>query len=471
MDFSREYRMLVNGSMIDGSRAMDVENPATGKVIAQVPDCTSVELDSAVAAARGAFPAWRDTPIKERQAVVRRIAERIAANADDIARLFTSEQGRPFEGALAEIQSVLAWIDTLAEMEPPVHIMADDETGFVEVRYVPLGVVCAIAPWNFPVALAVWKFAPALVAGNCVVLKPSPFTPLCVLKIGELIADLVPPGVLNIVSGGDELGPLMTSHPGFEKISFTGSSETGKRVMESAAKDLKRITLELGGNDAAIVMPDVDVDAIAERIFFGAFYNTAQICIATKRLYVHEDVYEALRDRLTLIAKSVKVGDGAEQGTVLGPIQNKRQYERVLNLLEDARASGLTLLQGADVPEGGYFIPITIVDNPPEDSRVVQEEAFGPILPMLRFTDVEDVIARANASQYGLAGAVWSKDTDKAMDIARRLETGTVWINQNLALRGDTPFAGRKQSGFGVENGLEGLLEYMAPQAIHLARS
>jgi acyl-CoA reductase-like NAD-dependent aldehyde dehydrogenase len=303
------------------------------------------------------------------------------------------------------------------------------------------------------------------------VLKPSPFTPLCTLKIGELFQDVFPAGVLNIITGGDQLGPQMTSHSGFAKISFTGSTATGKAVLASAAKDLKRVTLELGGNDAAIVMPDVDLDDVAQKIFFGAFFNTAQICVATKRLYVHESVYDGLRDRLAAIAQAVKVGDGAEQGTVLGPVQNKRQYERVMDLIDDARVSGLTLIEGANVPSGaGYFIPVTIVDNPPEDSRVVQEEAFGPVLPMLKFSNVDEVVARANDSEYGLAGAIWSKDEDKAIEIARRLETGTVWINQNLNLRPDTPFAGHKQSGFGIENGLEGLLEYMVPQSIYLAK-
>jgi acyl-CoA reductase-like NAD-dependent aldehyde dehydrogenase len=317
-----------------------------------------------------------------------------------------------------------------------------------------------------------WKVAPALVAGNTMVLKPSPFTPLCTLKIGELFSAIFPPGVFNVISGGDELGPWMTSHKGFDKISFTGSTATGKRVMESAAKDLKRITLELGGNDAAIVLPDVDLDEVAQKIFFGAFFNSAQICVATKRLYVHADVYDGLRDRLVAIARAVKVGDGAEQGTVLGPIQNKRQYDRVMELMDDARATNLTLIHGADIPDGGgYFVPVTIVDNPPEMSRVVQEEAFGPILPMLKFDDINDVIDRANASEYGLAGAVWSKDTDAAIAIARRMETGTVWINQNLNLRPDTPFAGHKQSGAGIENGMEGMLEYMVPQSLYVARA
>ena len=423
-----------------------------------------------MSSAKTAFKSWRRTPIAQRQAAVVKAADILLAHAADLARLFTREQGRPVDAARQEIEGAAAWMKAVAAMTPPVHVAEDSATQFIETRYVPLGVVCAIAPWNFPVNLAMWKLAPALVAGNTMVLKPSPFTPLCTLKIGELFRDAIPPGVLNVICGGDALGPMMTSHPGFAKISFTGSTATGKQVMASAAKDLKRLTLELGGNDAAIVLPDVDLDAVAQKIFFGAFFNSAQICVATKRLYVHEDAYDGLRDRLAAIAAQVKVGDGADQGTVLGPIQNKRQYDRVMNLLDDAKANHLTLIQGAAVPEGGYFVPVTIVDNPPEDSRVVQEEAFGPILPMLKFTDIDDVIDRANASDYGLAGAVWSADTDKAVEIARRMETGTVWVNQNLNLRPDTPFGGHKQSGHGVENGMEGLLEYMSPQSVYVAK-
>jgi acyl-CoA reductase-like NAD-dependent aldehyde dehydrogenase len=466
-----DYKMTIDGQAAGVPGGLPVVNPATGEVFASAPDCSAAELDAAVEAARRAYVSWSKRPIAERQSMVRRAGERLIEHADELARLFTREQGRPVRGAKLEITGAGAWMQAVAAMSPPVHVTEDSDQQRIETHYVPLGVVCAIAPWNFPVNLAMWKVAPALVAGNTMVLKPSPFTPLCTLKIGELFRDIFPPGVLNVISGGDDLGPMMTAHPGFAKISFTGSTATGKRVMESAAKDLKRLTLELGGNDAAIVLPDVNLDEVAAKIFFGAFANAAQICVATKRLYVHEDVYDGLRDRLVAIARGTKVGDGAEQGTGLGPIQNRRQYERVLELLEDAKTQGLILHQGGDVPASGYFIPITIVDNPPEASRVVQEEAFGPILPMLRFSDVEEVIARANDSPYGLAGAVWSKDVDRAIDIARRLETGTVWINQNLNLRPDTPFAGHKQSGFGVENGLEGLLEYMAPQSVYVARS
>lgn len=472
MEFQSDFTMTIDGKAVGSPKTIAVVNPATAEAFATVPDCTPEQLDAATSSARTAFKTWRDVPIEDRRAAMRKAGDTLIAHADDLARLFTREQGRPIEGAKQEILLAGQWMHSVAEMSPPTHVSEDSAQQLVETRYVPLGVVCAIAPWNFPVILAIWKIAPALMAGNTMVLKPSPFTPLCTLKIGELLRPIFPPGVLNVVSGGDDLGPLMTSHPGFNKISFTGSTATGKRVMESAAKDLKRITLELGGNDAAIVLPDVDLDDIAQKIFFGAFYNTAQICIATKRLYVHEAVYDGLRDRLVAIARMVKVGDGSEQGTVLGPIQNKRQFDRVMNLLQDARANKLTLIQGADIPDNaGFFVPITIVDNPPESSRVVQEEAFGPILPMLKFRDIDDVIDRANASEYGLAGAVWSKDVGKAVEIARRMETGTIWINQNLSLRPDTSFGGRKQSGFGVENGTEGLLEYMAPQAIYIART
>jgi acyl-CoA reductase-like NAD-dependent aldehyde dehydrogenase len=241
--------------------------------------------------------------------------------------------------------------------------------------------------------------------------------------------------------------------------------------MESAARDLKRITLELGGNDAAIVLPDVDVDAVAEQLFFGAFFNTAQVCVANKRLYVHDAIYDQVRDRLHAMAQQITVGDGGEQGTVLGPIQNELQYNRVQDLIADARAKGYRLLEGkAPTAEGGYFIPVTLVDNPPDDSRVVVEEAFGPVLPLLRFDDVDDVIRRANDTVYGLAGAVWSKDVDQAVAIAHRLDTGTVWINQNLQSTPLTPLSGHKQSGFGVENGLAGLLEYTQSKAIYIPK-
>ncbi|MFW6093699.1 MAG: aldehyde dehydrogenase family protein [Pseudomonadota bacterium] len=470
MDFHADFTMTVDGAAVAGAGTLEVVNPATGETFARAPDASQEQLDQAVTAARDAFDGWRRTPLATRQALLRKAGDTLLAHVEDLAVLFTREQGRPVDAARNEIRLAAAHYHAHAGMEPPVQITEDSEVRRTEVHYEPLGVVCAIAPWNFPMMLSTWKIAPALLAGNTLVLKPSPFTPLCTLKVGELLRDVFPPGVLNVITGGDDLGPWMTAHPGFDKVSFTGSTETGKKVMASCAQDLKRVTLELGGNDAAIVLPDVDVPAIAQQVFFGAFFNTAQICVATKRLYVHDDVYDELRDHLHGIARQIKVGDGSEQGTVLGPIQNARQYERVVDLLEDARASGLTLLTGAEVPENGYFVPITLVDDPPPDSRVVTEEAFGPILPMLRFDDEDTMIAQVNDTEYGLAGSVWSEDVDRAVRIAHRMETGTVWINENLYLPPSTPFGGHKKSGIGVENGIDGLLGFMVPKAIHIPK-
>lgn len=471
MRFDADYKMLIDGKLVDAGETMDVINPATGKPFASCPRASKADLDIAAEAAQRAFKTWKKTSVDERRALLRQAAGLIAKNADALASLFTKEQGRPTDLAKQEILGASYWFASTADLDLPVDITEDTDARRIEVHHVPLGVVCGIVPWNFPVLLASWKIAPALLAGNTIVLKPSPFTPLCTLKIAELFQGLFPPGVFNVICGGDELGPWMTSHEGFAKITFTGSTATGKRVMESAAKDLKRVTLELGGNDAAIVLPDIDVDKVTEQLFAGAFGNTAQICVATKRLYVHEDIYDAVRDRMHALAKAAPVGDGSAQGNMFGPIQNKAQYDRVLDLMEDAKKQGLTMLYGSDVPEEGYFIPLTIVDNPPENARVVQEEAFGPILPMMKFSSVDDVIDRANDTEYGLAGAVWSADIDRAVEIANEMETGTVWINQNLQSTPLTPLAGHKQSGIGAENGIYGLREFTQPKSVYIPKS
>jgi acyl-CoA reductase-like NAD-dependent aldehyde dehydrogenase len=264
----------------------------------------------------------------------------------------------------------------------------------------------------------------------------------------------------------------MSAHPGIDKLSFTGSTQTGRKVMESAAVNLKRLTLELGGNDAAIVLSDADIDQIAPAIFWGAFANNAQFCLAIKRLYIHEDVYDRLAQALTRLARETRVGPGDADGVQLGPVQNHRQFERLKDLLEDTRRAGCRFLAGGDVPEGnGYFFPVTLVDNPPDTARVVREEPFGPILPLLKFRDVDDVIARANDSEYGLGGSVWGGDEEAAMRVALRLRTGTVWVNQIHTIAPDKPMAGHKQSGIGIENGIDGLLAYTVPQTVSLKRS
>ncbi|ALJ11825.1 aldehyde dehydrogenase [Sphingopyxis macrogoltabida] len=471
MDFASNYTLTIDGAAVDTAERVDVINPATGKAFASAPAAGQAELDLAVAAAKRALPAWKALGWEGRRELLVKAAKAIEPHLDQFAALFVAEQGRPTALAKGEVQMGAWWLKSVARQDLPNEVVEDSDTRQVIVKHEPLGVVAAIVPWNFPFLLAMWKIAPALLAGNTMVLKPSPYTPLCSLKLAELWRDILPAGVYNVISGDDALGPLMTAHPGFAKISFTGSTATGKRVMEAASRDLKRITLELGGNDAAIVLPDVDVAEVAPKLFFGSFYNTAQVCIATKRMYIHDDIYDEMLAAFHRLAKEAVVGDGAQQGVQYGPVQNRAQYDRVRGLIDGARAEGLSLLQGANVPEGdGYFIPITLVDNPPEDAAVVTEEAFGPVLPLLRFSSIEDVVERANNCDYGLAGAVWSKDIDAAVALADRIETGTVWINDNFQNGPHIPFAGAKQSGFGVENGAEGLREFTFPKVIFVPK-
>jgi len=367
------------------------------------------------------------------------------------------------------------WFTRCASMSAPDDVLEDGPERKVVVRHTPLGVVGAIVPWNYPVMLVSWKAGPALITGNTMVVKPSPFTPLATLRLGELLRPVVPPGVLNFISGGDNLGPWITSHPGFNKISFTGSSATGRKVMASAADTLKRVTLELGGNDAAIVLPDVDVAWVTKELFWAAFTNTGQVCVATKRCYVHESIYDQLKASLVEFAKTVKVGNGVDADVKLGPINNKLQYDRVCSLFEDSKAKGYNFAVGGEIPKGkGYFLPVTIIDNPPENSRIVEEEQFGPILPLLKFSDVNEVIKRVNASPYGLGGSIWTGTSPEALDnaiqLASRVETGTVWINQAQHITPDVPFGGVKQSGMGAEGGIAGLLAYTKDQTVSLKK-
>ncbi len=467
MIFDDSYAMTICGELVSGGATFEVVNPATEQVITSVPDATREQLDAAVAAARAAFPGWAATPIAERRVLLDKLGDAILAHIDPFKRLLTAEQGKPHADAEMEVGGAGMWLKGAAALDLPVTVNEDSEERYSETRHVPIGVVGAIAPWNFPMILAMFKVGPALLAGNTMVLKPSPFTPLTTLKFGELAAGILPPGVLNVVTGGDRLGPWMTEHPGIDKVSFTGSTATGRRVMQSASATLKRVTLELGGNDPAIVLPDVDVEKVAEELFWAAFRNNGQICIATKRMYVHRDVYEPLKAAIVAYARTVKIGDGAEQGTQIGPINNKPQYDRVLELIQDSRDKGYDFLIGgeaADIP--GYFIPVTIIDNPPEDSRIVQEEQFGPVLPLLKFDDMDEVVARANASEYGLGGSVWGADEDRALAIAERIASGTVWVNETQHLTPFAAFGGMKQSGVGVEGGIEGLLEYTNAQTV-----
>ena len=464
----KSFAMTIAGESVHTEEKIDVVDPATENVIGSAPDCSQTQLDKAVANAREAFPAWRGLPCDQRQKALRGIAEKILDHKEELQRLLTLEQGKPLQAAMTEIEAAAWWITTVSEQQLPVKV-CEDMPGQTSVTHqVPVGVVGAIVPWNFPILLAVWKIGPALLTGNTMVLKPSPNTPLTTLRLGEILRDILPPGVLNVVSGGDMLGPWMSSHPGIDKISFTGSTATGRKVMASAAGNLKRLTLELGGNDAAIVLPDADVAEIAAPLFWAAFINSGQVCVAAKRLYVHEDIYDDVLAALKEIAERVRLGSGLDPSSELGPLQNKAQFERVQNLIRDAKASGLNIVAGGESLEApGYFVPVTLIDNPPDDSRVVQEEAFGPVLPVMKYRDIDEVIERANNCEFGLGGSIWSSDLDKAAAVAQRLETGTVWINSAQGITPFAAFAGHKQSGLGVENGLEGLLEFTVPQTIY----
>lgn len=465
-----EYSLLINGALVAGDTTMDVINPATEEVLCAAPRASEAQLDQAVAAAKAAFPAWSKTPIDERKAVVNKIADAIEANAEDLARLLTQEQGKPIGDATAEVYGTAIFLRYFTSLDLPVKVIDDSEGRRVEAHRRPLGVVGAIVPWNFPMILMAFKLSPALVAGNTIVVKPAPTTPLTALKLGELICDLVPAGVVNFITDANDLGAPLTAHPDVRKVSFTGSTATGAKVMAGAAGLLKRITLELGGNDAGIVLGDVDPKETAPKLFQSAFQNSGQVCIAMKRLYVHESIYDEMCDELAAIAKATVIGDGLEQGTQLGPLQNKMQFDKVREMIAEAGQDG-KIIAGGDVPDKpGYFIAPTIVRDITDGARLVDEEQFGPVLPVIKFSDPLDAVARANASPYGLGGSIWSSDLDKAYALAEEMDSGTVWINKHAELDPSIPFGGARQSGLGTELGQEGLEEFTQLKMINIAK-
>lgn len=465
-----DYKLLIGGQLVDGDMTMDVINPATGEPFCTVPRASAAQADAAIAAAKAAVPGWSALPWGERQAKLVELADAIAARKDEIARALTMEQGKP----LAEAMGELAWTDGYlrhyATLELPDRVIQDDASGYIVVKHRPLGVVVGIIAWNFPLLVACWKIGPAVLAGNAIVLKPAQTTPVCALILAEICQEVFPAGVVNIITDANDLGPHLTAHPDVAKVGFTGSTATGKRIAASGADTLKRVTLELGGNDPAIVLEDVDVRETAQAIFGNAFLNNGQVCLAVKRAYVHADIYDAMCGELARLAEAAVVDDGLQQGTQIGPIQNAMQFEKVKGFLEAAREEG-TIVAGGEVMErAGYFIRPTIVRDVTDGDRIVDEEQFGPILPLVRFDDVEDVIARANASEYGLGGSVWSKDVDRAAAIAARIESGQVWVNQHIAIGPHIPMAGFKSSGLGVEQSVEGLAEYTQTQVVNIKR-
>jgi acyl-CoA reductase-like NAD-dependent aldehyde dehydrogenase len=471
--------MIIGGKPVSAESTFRVINPATGRAFAQVAAGNISHLDAAVVAARAAFPAWSATADSERQRLLHAVGDALEKGMPALMELVTRETGKPLKGlndigAGMEVGGAIAWTHATADLALAVEVIQDNEEARIEVHRKPLGVVGSITPWNWPLLIAIWHVIPALRAGNTVVIKPSALTPVATAKFVELANEILPPGVLNIVTATSDsgVGSAMAKHPGIDKIVFTGSTATGRKIMQDGARNLKRLTLELGGNDAGIVLPDADPKAIGPKLFSVTFHNSGQTCACLKRLYVHESIYEELCAELARCAKAAVMGDGLKPGTELGPVQNKAQLAYVQELAEDARAHGGRFLSGGRVREGeGYFFEPAVVADVTDGIRLVDEEQFGPILPVIKYSDIEDALRRANASPNGLGGSIWSNDLKKATELALRLECGTAWVNEHGALQPNAPFGGVKQSGIGVEFGPHGLAEDTSIQTLKVMKA
>lgn len=459
--------LTINGEAHNADQTFDVINPATEQVLAKCPQASAEQVDVAVNSAQEAFKGWRALSEQQRGDFLLKAADALSNQLEKIATLLSQEQGKTLGNAVSEVESAISRLQRGSEMRLPIEVQYEDEEMRTELHRKPLGVIAVITPWNYPIHIAAGRMCSALMSGNTVVVKPSPYTPLATLLVGEIFRDIFPAGVVNIVSGGDEVGEVLTKHPLIRKISFTGSVPTGIAIAAVAAKDLKGVTLELGGNDVAIVLDDADIEKIAEPIFWGAFSNTGQICTAIKRLYVHEKVYESLVKKLKELAEQLKIGDGLDPESDLGPLNNKVQLEIVSELVEDAKKRGATILTGGErMDKPGYFYKPTLVTNIQEGIRLVDEEQFGPALPIIKYSNVNDVIKRANNSTMGLGGSVWGGDVERASKVASQLESGIAWVNTIFDMSPNAPFGGVKQSGIGRESGRWGLEELTDLQAV-----
>lgn len=464
------FQLLIDGALVDGADTLDVVNPATGKSFCVAPRADASQLETAIAAARRAFPSWAAAGYAGRRAAIEALANALDARRDEFARLLTQEQGKTIQESTGEVFAATAALRYFAGQELTTETLRDDGKSRIIEKRQPLGVVAAIMPWNYPMLMLALKIGPALITGNTVIAKPAPTTPLTTLLLGELAAKILPAGVLQTIVDQNDLGKVLSSHPGINFVSFTGSTATGQKVLASTVDTLKRFSLELGGNDAALILDDASVDTVAPHIFNGATKNAGQICLAIKRVYAPRAMMEPLCAALAKLAQEAVVGDGLQQGTTMGPINNKAQYEKLLDLIADSRLHGTIIAGGGGVEsEGGYFIAPTIVRDLPEDSRLVQEEQFGPVLPVMAYDDLDDAIARINASDYGLGGTVWTGDVERGIDIASRIDSGTVWVNKHLDLPFDVPMGGAKFSGIGRQQGIEGLKEFTQPTIINAA--
>lgn len=447
----------------------EILDAATREVLGRAPVHTVADLDDAVARAKAAQPAWDALGHEERRDLMLKAADAIDANAEALARILSREQGKPLNGPNArfEVGATSTWLRSAATTVLEPEVVVDDGQVYAEMHYRAVGVVGAIGPWNWPMMIGIWQIGPALRMGNTVVVKPSEYTPLSVLALISVMNEVLPPDVLIGISGDREVGARLASHPDVGKVMFTGSTATGRKIIESSAENLARLTLELGGNDAGIVLPGADPKAIAQDLFWGAFINTGQTCAALKRLYVHDSIYEDVITALKDIAEQTPMGNGLSEDNVLGPLQNQQQFDIVSGLVEDAKANGGRIVTGgAPAAElGELFYPVTLVADVQDGVAIVDEEQFGPALPIIKYSNVDDAVASANRLEAGLGGSVWG-DRAEAIKVAARIHSGTVWINSHGGLHPDVPFGGVKGSGYGQEFGTAGLKAVSVPQVI-----
>lgn len=472
-----DYSLIINGAPVSVEGSFDVVNPATQEVIAQCPDAGEEQLNLAVSAARAAFQAWSKTDYATRQAAMLAVADQMEAHKDELAELLTLEQGKPLVGcggggSRDEIDFSVYWCRMTAELELPTEVVQDDDNARIEIRRKPLGVVASITPWNAPLLIGIWHIIPAMLTGNTVVIKPSAYTPLSTLKLVEVANKVLPPGVLNVLTGEDGIGPLITDHPDINKIIFTGSGGVGKHIMRAAAGTLKRLTLELGGNDAGILLPDVNPVEIAPKIIGSSFNNCGQICASLKRIFVHESIYDEMCEELVKGVAALRIGNGMDD-VDYGPVQNQDQFDYLCEVLEDAKAKGGRVLLGGnpDLERKGYFYPPTLIADVTDDMMLVAEETFGPMRGIIKYRDIDDAIERANSTNNGLGGSIWSNDVEQATELADRLECGTSWVNCHAMAQPNVPFGGIKESGMGVEFGVEGLAEYTSIHVVNICKN
>lgn len=462
MQLKDHYGLLINGewTAAEGEREFETTNPATGEHLAWCADASAADVDRAVAVAQAAFPAWAATSPADRAALLLKIADRIDAAAADLARVETMDNGKPIrETTLVDVplsSDHFRYFAGALRADEGEAVMIDDKTLSLVLRE-PIGVVGQIIPWNFPLLMGAWKLAPALAAGNTVVIKSSSTTPLSLLVLGEIMNEVLPAGVVNIITGrGAVTGQAMLDHPGFAKLAFTGSTEVGYDVARAAANRLIPATLELGGKSANIYFADCDMDRAIEGAQIGILFNQGQVCCAGSRIFVQDEIYDEFVGKLVEAFKAVKVGDPLDPTTQMGSQINRRQLEKIVGWVEEAKKEGARVAAGgepADIPgfEKGAFMQPTLLVDVTNDMKVAQNEIFGPVACVIRFKTEEEVVAMANDSEYGLGGAVWTRDINRAFRVARAVQTGRMWVNTYNELPAHTPFGGYKKSGIGRE--------------------